>query len=248
MTQLYLKKQCDFGPRYPGSKAHENLKDYFIEFLEPNADELLVHEHKQKHPYNNEVITLYNIFARYNVDSKDRILLLAHWDTREIADKDLDKKRVSESVETALKIGSGVLYVDKQDEEEKVYSEHLACIDCNISLSELEPRSFSFNTPFGACNKCSGLGFSLEIDPHLIIPDPNNCINNNGISVLNTGLVISSWQKNNFYSIIEELKLNLNIPIRNMHKSLLNLLLYGVVDTDFPNKEKLKSDRNVRMN
>ena len=160
---------------------------------------------------------------------------------RLIKNKDLDKKRVSESVETALKIGSGVLYVDKQDEEEKIYSEHLACIDCNISLSELEPRSFSFNTPFGACNKCSGLGFSLEIDPHLIIPDPNNCINNNGISVLNTGLVISSWQKNNFYSIIEELKLNLNIPIRNMHKSLLNLLLYGVVDTDFPNKEKLKS-------
>ena len=159
---------------------------------------------------------------------------------RLIKNKDLDKKRVSESVETALKIGSGVLYVDKQDEEEKVYSEHLACIDCNISLSELEPRSFSFNTPFGACNKCSGLGFSLEIDPHLIIPDPNNCINNNGISVLNAGLVISSWQKNNFYSIIEELKLNLNIPIRNMHKSLLNLLLYGVVDTDFPNKEKLK--------
>jgi excinuclease ABC subunit A len=159
---------------------------------------------------------------------------------RLIKNKDLDKKRVSESVETALKIGSGVLYVDKQDEEEKVYSEHLACIDCNISLSELEPRSLSFNTPFGACNKCSGLGFSLEIDPHLIIPDPNNCINNNGISVLNTGLVISSWQKNNFYSIIEELKLNLNIPIRNMHKSLLNLLLYGVVDTDFPNKEKLK--------
>ena len=159
---------------------------------------------------------------------------------RLIKNKDLDKKRVSESVETALKIGSGVLYVDKQDEEEKIYSEHLACIDCNISLSELEPRSFSFNTPFGACNKCSGLGFSLEIDPHLIIPDPNNCINNNGISVLNTGLVISSWQKNNFYSIIEELKLNLNIPIRNMHKSLLNLLLYGVVDTDFPNKEKLK--------
>lgn len=159
---------------------------------------------------------------------------------RLIKNKDLDKKRVSESVETALKIGSGVLYIDKQDEEEKVYSEHLACIDCNISLSELEPRSFSFNTPFGACNKCSGLGFSLEIDPHLIIPDPNNCINNNGISVLNTGLVISSWQKNNFYSIIEELKLNLNIPIRNMHKSLLNLLLYGVVDTDFPNKEKLK--------
>ena len=84
----YLKKQCEFGPRYPGSKAHENLKDYFIEFLEPNADELLVYEHKQKHPYNNEEITLYNIFARYNLESKDRILLLAHWDTREIADKD----------------------------------------------------------------------------------------------------------------------------------------------------------------
>ena len=84
----YLKKQCEFGPRYPGSEAHKSLKNYFIKFLEPYADEILVHEHKQKHPYNGNDITLYNLLARYNMDSKNRILLLAHWDTRDIADKE----------------------------------------------------------------------------------------------------------------------------------------------------------------
>ena len=60
-------------------------------------------------------------------------------------------------------ISWGVIFVDKINDEEIVYSELLACTDCNISLSELEPRSFSFNTPFGACTKCTGLGFSLEV-------------------------------------------------------------------------------------
>jgi len=104
----YLKKQCEFGPRYPGSKAHEDLKNYFIKFLEPNADEVLVHEHKQRHPYNKNEITLYNILARYNLDSKNRILLLAHWDTREIADKEEDKLNQDKPILGANDGASGI--------------------------------------------------------------------------------------------------------------------------------------------
>ena len=84
----HLVKQCDFGARYPGSIAHENLKDYFVEFLSTRADEVIVDDHNIKHPYNDYNVSLYNIVAKYNIESKDRILLLAHWDTREIADKD----------------------------------------------------------------------------------------------------------------------------------------------------------------
>ena len=104
----YLKKQCDFGPRYPGSKAHIELKEYFIQFLEPKADELLVHEYTQKHPYNDNQITLYNILARYNIDSKDRILLLAHWDTREIADKEKTKLNQDKPILGANDGASGI--------------------------------------------------------------------------------------------------------------------------------------------
>lgn len=104
----YLKKQCAFGPRYPGSNAHIELKNYFIKFLEPNADELIVHEHDINHPYNNKKITLYNILARYNLESKNRILLLAHWDTRDIADKEKDEKNQDKPILGANDGASGI--------------------------------------------------------------------------------------------------------------------------------------------
>ena len=89
----YLEKQCAFGERYPGSENHIKMKDYFIKFLSDKSDELIIYDHEINHPYNKEQkITLYNILARYNLDSDNRILLLAHWDTREIADLDDDEK------------------------------------------------------------------------------------------------------------------------------------------------------------
>ena len=148
----------------------------------------------------------------------------------------IDKNRISSSVETGLKYGNGVIFVDKINEDEVVYSELLACTDCNISLSEMEPRSFSFNTPFGACSKCTGLGFSLEVDPNLIIRDPNLSINEKGMDIVEDARIVLSWQKNNYYSILEELNVDRNIPIKQIHKSILNLLLYGVIDADFPKK------------
>ena len=149
---------------------------------------------------------------------------------RLIINSNIDKNRISSSVETGLKYGNGVIFVDKINDEEIVYSELLACTDCNISLSELEPRSFSFNTPFGACTKCTGLGFSLEVDPNLIIRDPNLSINEKGMDIIEDARVVLSWQKNNFYSILEELNIDKNVPIKKINKSILNLLLYGVID------------------
>jgi len=159
---------------------------------------------------------------------------------RLIISSNVDKNRISSSVETGLKYGNGVIFVDKINEDEIVYSELLACTDCNISLSEMEPRSFSFNTPFGACPKCTGLGFSLEVDPNLIIRDPNLSINEKGMDIVEDARIVLSWQKNNYYSILEELKVDMDIPIKKIHKSILNLLLYGVIDSNFPIKDNLE--------
>ena len=89
--------------------------------------------------------------------------------------KEESKTRLTDSIETALRLASGIVLLDFVDakgaEKERTYSEHLACHDCNLSFEELEPRSFSFNSPFGACPECSGIGTKLEVDNDLIIPD-----------------------------------------------------------------------------
>ena len=84
----YLVKQCDFGPRVPGTEGHENFKNFLIEFLIDKADTIKVYEHNIKHPYRDVNINLYNVLARFNPNIKERFMIMAHWDTREIADRD----------------------------------------------------------------------------------------------------------------------------------------------------------------
>ena len=96
------------------------------------------------------------------------------------------KTRLTDSIETALKLASGIVILDfvdsKSPDKERTFSEHLACHDCNLSFEELEPRSFSFNSHFGACTKCSGIGTKLEVDEDLIIPDGSISINDGAIA------------------------------------------------------------------
>lgn len=100
--------------------------------------------------------------------------------------KEESKTRLTDSIETALRLASGVVLLDFVDskgaEKERTYSEHLACHDCNLSFEELEPRSFSFNSPFGACPECSGIGTRLEVDNDLIIPDDSISINEGAVA------------------------------------------------------------------
>ena len=104
----YLKKQCEFGYRFPGSEEHLNLKNYFIDFLDGKTDSLSIYSHKINHPYIDKQITLYNLLAQYNIESKNRILLLAHWDTREIADKDSDINNQNKPILGANDGASGI--------------------------------------------------------------------------------------------------------------------------------------------
>src|SRR5207247_3721991 len=82
-------------------------------------------------------------------------------------------ERLSESVRTALKLTGGAVLVSVIDGEEKLYSERMACVNCGINVPPLEPRSFSFNSAYGACKRCHGLGMVLQVDPAKIIPDGN---------------------------------------------------------------------------
>lgn len=129
------------------------------------------------------------------------------------------KSRLTDSIETALKLGNGLVLLDfvdaKGPEKEHTYSEHLACHDCNLSFEELEPRSFSFNSPFGACEECSGIGTKLEVDEELIIPDDSISINEGAIAPWAGG-----QSSEYFLRLLEALAIELKFSMDNPWKKL----------------------------
>ncbi len=164
---------------------------------------------------------------------------------RLILDKNLDKSRLVDSLETALKLGKGTVIITvfnklqarKKAGERKikdiVFSEHFACEECGISLPELEPRLFSFNSPYGACPACQGLGEKLEIDPKLVIPNSNLSIAEGAIfpwahashKVGRQGFFWWQLQK-----LAEREDIDLSTPVKNLTKEKINLILYGSGD------------------
>ena len=139
------------------------------------------------------------------------------------------EKRLTDSVENALKLGNGLMIVDVIGGEEMTFSQNFACPDCGISIDEVQPRSFSFNNPFGACPDCYGLGYKMEFDEDLIIPDKSLSINQGAIVVL-------GWQSANdgksfSNAILQALALKYNFsldtPFENYPKEIHDILIYG---------------------
>jgi len=174
-------------------------------------------------------------YARVRVDGKIKEL---------DADIDLDKKkkhtieavidrlvigqegnqsRIADSVETALKLGKGVVLISIVEGEEMLFSEQFSCPDCGISLGEVEPRTFSFNSPHGACPACTGLGIKMEFDPDLVIP-------NKDLSLSGGAIHPYQWQTW-YYSQLEDLamryRFSLNTPVRNLSEEAMRVILYG---------------------
>jgi len=131
--------------------------------------------------------------------------------------------RLADSVETALKLGGGTVLVSTADGEELLFSEHFACVHCGISLGEIAPRTFSFNSPHGACPKCSGLGMKLEIDPDLLIPNKELSISEGAIHAWGWG----AWRANELHELAQKHGFSLRTPICNLKKEHLHLVLYG---------------------
>ena len=139
------------------------------------------------------------------------------------------EKRLSDSIETVLNLSDGLLMVDTMDGTVKTFSQSFACPDCQISIDEIEPRSFSFNNPFGACPDCFGLGYKMEFDIDLMIPDKS-------LSISQGAIVVMGWQsctdKGSFTRAIldalaKEYHFSLDTPFQDYPDDVKNVLIHG---------------------
>jgi excinuclease ABC subunit A len=141
------------------------------------------------------------------------------------------RKRLADSIETAIKLGSGIVLIDVNNKEVLTFSEKYACPNCNISYEELTPRMFSFNSPFGACPACSGLGTKMEVDPDLVVPNPKLSIAQGAI--LPWGVPFGSYYMHKLRGLSSHFKFNLYTPFEKLSKEAQKSILYGT-------KEELK--------
>ena len=182
--------------------------------------------------------TVYNLdeeveLDRYKIHTIEAVvdrLVVSHSEEKDEART--FRSRLTDSVETALKVGEGYLTVQdltRDPAQDIFFSEHLACPEHGVSLPEIEPRTFSFNTPHGACPDCQGLGSKLEIDPELLIPDPERSLNDGAIAAL-------EWngprdQGGYYWQMVESVArtyhINLDASVSSIAPELLQKVLYG---------------------
>ncbi|MSZ02299.1 MAG: excinuclease ABC subunit UvrA, partial [Actinobacteria bacterium] len=142
------------------------------------------------------------------------------------------KTRLTDSIETALRLASGLVILDFVDkkvgspDKERTYSEHMACHDCGLSFEELEPRSFSFNSPFGACPDCSGIGTKLEVDEELVIPNDELSINEGAIAPWSGGQS-SEYVSRLLEGLALEMKFSMDTPWKKLSAKAKDAVLYG---------------------
>ena len=154
--------------------------------------------------------------------------------------KEGQRRRLTDSIETACAHSGGLVTIQlPKTEEELTFSQNYACDDCGISMSELEPRMFSFNNPAGACPHCTGLGFQLVADPDLVIPDKTK-------SIFEGAIQVSGWQSARtdsvfrmyFEALAQKYHFDLTLPVKDLSKEALDIILYGTKG------EKLKMTYN----
>lgn len=143
------------------------------------------------------------------------------------------RSRLADSIEMALKLAGGQVVVEKiATREEFVFSEHFACPRCEVSFEEISPRMFSFNSPYGACRSCSGLGYKTEIDPDLVVPDKNKSINEGCIAPWADTSSVFYFQM--MRSLARYYKFSLNTPFKKLPKKIQKIILYGSGDEEIP--------------
>ncbi|WP_088037257.1 excinuclease ABC subunit UvrA [Bacillus velezensis] len=133
--------------------------------------------------------------------------------------------RLSDSLETALRLGEGRVMIDVIGQEELMFSEHHACPLCGFSIGELEPRLFSFNSPFGACPTCDGLGLKLEVDPELVIPNPELSLKEHAIAPWTP--ISSQYYPQLLQAVCRHYGIDMEIPVKDLPKHQLDKVLYG---------------------
>tara|TARA_B100001123_G_scaffold41149_1_gene42286 strand:+ start:547 stop:3474 length:2928 start_codon:yes stop_codon:yes gene_type:complete len=147
---------------------------------------------------------------------------------RLVIEKEMDSGRLTDSIETALHHGGGTVSIlDAETGEEQLFSEHFACVNCDISLGEIEPRTFSFNSPYGACANCTGLGFRLEIDPNLVIPNKDLSLREGAIQPWRRVGSITTLYWSLLESLARENGFSTATPVKDLESRFLDMILYG---------------------
>ena len=162
---------------------------------------------------------------------------------RLVVKKNMDKTRLYDSVETCLKRGEGRIIISSANDEDIVISENLSCGNCDESIEELEPRNFSFNTPFGACKGCSGLGYKLEIDPNLVIPDENKSLIDGAVVPWTLKNGDLAWEYNFIHSVADYYGFSIKDKVKDISNENLKILLYGTGQEIIPIKYFSKRGR-----
>jgi excinuclease ABC subunit A len=164
---------------------------------------------------------IHDLSEEFELDKNKKHTIEAVIDRLQIGEA--EKSRIADSVETALKLGTGVVLVSIIDGDELLFSEHFACVLCGMSLGEIAPRTFSFNSPHGACPACSGLGVKLEIDQDLLIPDKDLSLAQGAIRAWGW----FSWHASELQDLARRYGFSLSTPVSKLSKEHLNLVLYG---------------------
>ncbi len=140
--------------------------------------------------------------------------------------KDGIQKRLTDSLETALKLANGLVSI-KCGEEEITYSTKYSCPDCGVSIEELEPRLFSFNNPYGACEECKGIGFKSEISEQLILGDTSKSLNEGALCISGWNLDSSKITQMYFKALSKKYGFSMDVPIKDLPRNVIDVLLYG---------------------
>ena len=143
-----------------------------------------------------------------------------------------NRSRITQSVENAVKLSNGLVKV-KVEDEEYLYNNSYACSACGFSFDEISPRLFSFNSPFGACSTCDGLGFVTDIDEKLVIKDPEKTLRQGALRIATWTMEVSSINEMYLNALSQKYNFSLDVPLKDLSKDVLNILLYG------NNKEEL---------
>lgn len=157
-----------------------------------------------------------------------------------------DQSRLADSIETALKLGGGIIIinvVDRENPRDLLFSEHFACVHCGISLGEIEPRSFSFNSPHGACETCQGLGIKQEISPTLVIPNSDLALSEGAIAPWSRASTSDSFFSNLLQALAKHYKFSLDSAWSDLSPYNQNVILYGSKGEQMTVHYKTKSDR-----
>ena len=168
-----------------------------------------------------------DLSEEFDLEKKKKHTIEVVVDRLVVGEGEGEASRIADSVETALKLGSGVVLVSIVDGEELLFSEDFACVHCGISLGEIEPRTFSFNSPHGACSTCTGLGAKMEIYPDLVIHNKDLSLAEGAIQPWTRSGAMSGWYSSMLGSVARAYGFSTNVPLKELKKEHLDIILYG---------------------